>query len=235
MGFLKFDPASRAGSILLRFAGHLARLLLLGIGATLRLEVVDGGGRLRALQEEPRPVILSFWHERTLLSAHFLYRQLHLRGFDITLLASLSRDGEIASRMARAWGIETVRGSASRGGLKALRSIHRAITRRGSSPIMVPDGPRGPAHSFKVGVAVLAQTSGAPVLPLGFAAQKCWRLRSWDRLIVPRPFSRVTVVVGEPQTVAPDLDTEQIEAERARLEDVLNDVTRRAEDAATST
>jgi len=137
----------------------------------------------------------------------------------------------MVTRMVRAWGIETVRGSASRGGMKALRAIHRAVTRRGSSPIMVPDGPRGPVHVFKVGVAVLAQTSGAPILPLGFAAEKCWRLRSWDRLIVPRPFSRVTVVVGEPQSVAKDLDSEQLEAERKRLEELLEEVSRRARES----
>ncbi|MEM1179314.1 MAG: lysophospholipid acyltransferase family protein [Acidobacteriota bacterium] len=228
---MKLDPNSRLGSAVLSLAGHLVRLLLLGIGATLRLEIIGGQERLRVLQETPEPVILSFWHERTFISAHFLYHQLHRRGFDITLLASLSRDGEMVTRMVRTWGIETVRGSASRGGRKALRAIHRAITRRGSSPIMIPDGPRGPAHAFKVGVAVLAQTTSAPILPLGFAAQKCWRLRSWDRLIVPKPFSRVAVVVGEPQKVDASLNSEELDATRIHLEEVLNDVTARAERA----
>ena len=225
---MKVDPTSRFGSFVLGIAGHLVRFLLLAIGATLRLEVIEGQDRLVSLQNQPRPVILSFWHESTFLSAHFLYHQLHRRGFNITLLASLSRDGEMVTRMVKAWGIETVRGSASRGGLKALRAIHRAITRRKSSPIMIPDGPRGPAHVFKVGVAVLAQVSGAPILPLGFHAEKCWRLRSWDRLVIPRPFSRVTVVVGEPQSVSKDLTSDELEVERERLEELLKDVSRRA-------
>ena len=227
----RLDKESRIGRLALWLAGHLSRWLLLLLGSTCRLQVVAGADVLRRLQDSPRPVILSFWHDRTFLSAYFLYRQLHRKGFDITLLASHSRDGEMVTRMVKAWGITTVRGSASRGGRAALRGVHRAIVRRGSSPIMIPDGPRGPAYEFKVGVAVLSQLSGAPILPLGFAARRCFYLRSWDRMIVPKPFTRIAVVVGEPQTVAAGLSSEELEAERARLQSVLDEVKERAEEA----
>ena len=97
---------------------------------------------------------------------------------------------------------------------------------------MVPDGPHGPQYVFKMGVAVLAQTSGAPMLPLGFAAKSAWHLGSWDRLIIPKPFTRVAVVVGKPETVDPALVNDALETERQRLEAVINGATRRAKEAA---
>ncbi|MEM9596348.1 MAG: lysophospholipid acyltransferase family protein [Acidobacteriota bacterium] len=228
---VRVDKDSRLGAFTLRLAGHLVRWVLLLVGSTCRVEVVAGAETLRRLQESPRPVLLSFWHDRTFLSAYFLYRELHRKGFDITLLASHSRDGEMVTQMVKGWGITTVRGSASRGGTAALRGLHRAIKGRGSSPIMIPDGPRGPAYAFKVGVAVLAQLSGAPILPLGFAARRAWHLKSWDRLVIPKPFTRIAVVVEEPQAVDPDLGGDELEAERLRLEGVLDDVKNRAEGA----
>ena len=137
----------------------------------------------------------------------------------------------MVTRVCKRWGIHTVRGSASRGGLAAMRGVHKAITRRGSSPIMIPDGPRGPIYEFKVGVAVLAQTSRAPILPIGVAAKRFWRLRSWDRIIVLWPFTRVAMVVGEPQPVSRDLSSQELEAERARLEGLLDELTLQAEEA----
>ncbi len=229
------DKDSRHGSLLIGFAARLVRWVLLALGRTWKLEVVAGREHLDALLADPRPVILSYWHNRAFSSATFLLDRLHRRGLDVTLLASQSRDGELVTRVCRRWDIHTVRGSASRGGTAALRGVHRAITRRGSSPILIPDGPRGPLYHFKVGVAVLAQTSRAPILPLGFAAEKSWTLASWDRMIVPRPFTRVAVVVGAPQTVSRDLSGDALEAERQRLEALLDALTRQAEAAVGAT
>ena len=219
---------SRHGSFLIGIAARLARWVMLALGGTWKIEIVEGGEHLDALLAEPRPVILSYWHNRAFASSFFFY-DLHRKGLDVTLLASQSRDGELVTRVFRRWGIHTVRGSASRGGRAALRGIHRAITRRGSSPIMIPDGPRGPIYQFKVGVAVLAQTSKAPILPFGFAAKKFWTLGSWDRLVVPRPFTTLAVTVGEPQFVDRGLSGEELETERQRLQELLDELTRRAE------
>ncbi len=222
---------SRIGSLLIGVGARLARWLMLAIGRTWKVEVVAGAEHVDALLAEDRPVLLSFWHNRLFALSYFLYHRLHGGGLDVTLLASQSRDGELVTRVCKRWGLNTVRGSASRGGTAALRGLHRAITRRGSSPIMIPDGPRGPLYHFKVGVAVLAQTSRAPILPFGVAASKYWTLRSWDRIIVPRPFSRVTIIVGAPQFVERGLSSDELEVERQRLEALLNDLTRQAEEA----
>lgn len=231
---IRLDPESRTGSFLLSLAAALLRLLLGLLGRSWRLEIAGGAETLERILASRSPHILCFWHNRTFPAAHFLHQRLLRRGLDITLLASQSRDGELVTRLVRGWGVETVRGSATRGGREALRGIYRAITQRASSPLVVPDGPKGPLYEFKAGAAVLSQMSGAPILLLGFGAGSAWRVRSWDRLIVPKPFSKVAVVVGEPRLVARDLMGEALEAERLRLEAELNELTRRAEAAAAS-
>ncbi len=229
---IRVDPGSRIGSLLLSLAALLLRLLLGLLGRTWRIEVSEGQEILARVLAEKKPQILSFWHNRTFAAAFFLRRYLLKQGFDITLLASQSRDGELVTRMVSGWGIQTVRGSATRGGRAAMRGIYRAIKERQSSPLVIPDGPKGPRYVFKAGALVLAQMSGAPILLLGFAADSCWQLKSWDRLIIPRPFSRVSVVVGEPEFLAADLAGEALEAERLRLEAKLDTITRQAEAAA---
>jgi lysophospholipid acyltransferase (LPLAT)-like uncharacterized protein len=229
---LRIDHNSRFGRVVLGLAGQLVRLLLVVVGSTWRIEVVAGQDVLRRILADQRPAILCFWHNRLVLSAYFLYRRVHGEGFPLTLLASQSRDGELVTQMVKSWGIDTVRGSATRGGRQALRAIHRAITQNRSSPVMTPDGPKGPLYHFKAGVAVLAQTTGAPILPLGFAARSAWALRSWDRIVVPRPFTRIAVTLGEPQHLPKDLSSEALETERQRLEQLLLDLTQQAEAAA---
>lgn len=174
-------------------------------------------------------MIFTFWHNRSFVAADFFRKRIFGRGFDVLALASLSRDGELVTRVARGFDVSVVRGSASRGGLGAVRALYRAMKRRGSSPVMIPDGPRGPRYELKVGAVILAQMSRAPILLLGMAARRYFTLKSWDRLIVPWPFSRVAVVVGEEQTVERNLSPEDLEAERLRLQELLNELTRRAE------
>ncbi len=222
---------SRHGSFLISVAARLARWVMLAFGRTWRIEVVAGSEHVDALLAEKRPVLLCLWHNRIFAFSYFSLQRLHQGGVDVTLLASQSRDGELVTRICKRWGLNTVRGSASRGGTAALRGLHRAITRRGSSPIMIPDGPRGPLYHFKVGVAVLAQTSRAPILPFGVAASRFFTLKSWDRIIVPLPFSRVAITVGEPQFVERGLSEDELEAERQRLEELINSLTRQAEEA----
>ncbi len=244
------DKDSRHGSFLIGVAARLARWVILGVGRTWKIEVIAGaehldrmfadsirpeGAKRNTVPEEGKrngpPVLISFWHNRLVAFSYFFLDRLLGGGVDLTLLASRSRDGELVTRVCKRWGLSTVRGSASRGGTAALRGLHRAITRRGSSPVMIPDGPRGPLYHFKVGVAVLAQTSKAPILPFGVAAEKFWTLKSWDRIIVPRPFSRVAITVGAPQHVARGLSSEELEAERQRLEQLIDALTRQAEEA----
>jgi len=190
----------------LTLAAALVRGILGLLGATWRCRVAGGIERLdEVLGTGPggsaRPVILAYWHSFSPLIAPFATRLLSRR-LPLAVLASLSRDGELAAKLAKGWRITIVRGSASRGGTAGLRGLFRHL-RSGGSCILVPDGPRGPLHQVKAGVVVLSQLAAAPVVPLGAAADRCWRLRSWDRMLVPKPFARVVLVVGEPVTIAP--------------------------------
>lgn len=207
----------------------IVRLLTGSLGRSCRLDVARGAEHFAGFEEGG--MVISFWHDRSILAAQVLRHELMRRGIDLTLLVSQSRDGELMDRLARGWGIATVRGSASRGGTSGLRKIYRRL-RAGSSPVMTPDGPRGPKNVFKIGVAVLSQMAERPVLPMGIAVSRSWKLRSWDQLLVPKPFARVVVLVGEPVTVPRGLDDDELEAMRIRLETTLDALTHEAERSA---
>ena len=186
------------------------RRVVSALAASWRVEVV-GADRLATLVRERQPVVLSFWHEQVLGLAPLLARRVLRAGLPVTLLSSRSRDGELGARLGAAWGAEIVRGSASRGGTEGLRGMYRSLRRGGRSPLVIPDGPRGPAYEAKPGTVVLAQMAGVPIQPLALRAPHAWRLKSWDRMLVPKPFSRVELHVGEPLGVSATLSEQQMD------------------------
>jgi hypothetical protein len=169
-------------------------------------------------------VLLTFWHGR-LLGMAIGARITDAR---VCILVSRHRDGEIADRVLRHWGVETVRGSTTRGAVAGFRRLVLAH-RRGFDLGVVPDGPRGPCCVAQSGVVYLAKATGAVIVPVSFAADRAWRLRSWDRMVIPKPFARVRIEVGEPTVVPRDADDAAVEALRERIEAVLNELTERAE------
>ena len=197
---------------------------------TLRLRVGAGREHLDRVADSDRPVIFAFWHNRLVICGEWIQRNMISERRPVALLTSLSRDGELAARMSGIRGYRSVRGSSSRGGLGSLRSLHRAI-RSGASTATAPDGPRGPSQVAQPGTVMLAKLSGAPIVPLAYAASRCWRLRSWDRLVVPKPFSRVVVTAGEPIEVPGKLSHDELAAATAELERRLNELVEQAETA----
>jgi len=228
---MRIDPGKPFGRLILAVAIRLAILFLWVLRRTCRVEVIEGAERVERLAASGEPVILTFWHNRAILGSNYLIQELVARGYRMTLLASRSHDGEIVARFAAAYGVGSVRGSSSRGGRAALAGAYRALVRDRSAPIIVPDGPRGPAYEYKLGVVALSQMTGAPVLPMGFAARRFRALGSWDRLIVPWPFTRVAVAVGEPQVVPEGLSDDEREQVRQRYQEELARLTRAAEAA----
>jgi len=167
-------------------------------------------------------IIAAFWHNRLLMMP------LLNPGQPACVIISAHRDGEIAVRALRRWRIHAVRGSTTRGGARGLLQLIRAH-RDGFNLAVAPDGPKGPRYSVKPGVIQLARLTGAALFPISYAANRAKRLGSWDRLIVPLPFARVAVVVGDPIHVPRNIDPERIEALRKTLETRLNELNRRAE------
>jgi lysophospholipid acyltransferase (LPLAT)-like uncharacterized protein len=159
------------------------------IGWTWRMRV-SHDEQFRALRAANKPVIFALWHGGLL---PLLY---HHRKQGIAVLISEHADGEIIARVAVSLGYRTVRGSTSRGAARALLGLVRVIG-EGHDLAITPDGPRGPAKSVASGTLVVAQRSGAPILPIAMHASSAWRLKSWDSFTIPKPFARVHVSYGD--------------------------------------
>lgn len=226
------SPVKRAIARVLIAVGVVPLWLALwALYASYRIAPVAGAERFDALAREGTPILGACWHERMFVCGSWLLRALRGAGLRMAVLVSLSRDGDLAAALAWLARIEVVRGSTTRGGLEGLFKLTRAVRRGGASTFTAPDGPQGPVHVAKPGTVTLARSSGAPILPLAFATDRAWRLRSWDRLVIPKPFARVAFVVGEPLRVAPDADDAALAAHTDELERRLHDALAQAHEA----
>jgi lysophospholipid acyltransferase (LPLAT)-like uncharacterized protein len=169
---------------------------------------------LHAARAANRRVIFALWHgeQLPLLWQH--------RGENVAIVISEHKDGEIVAQIAESLGYATVRGSSSKGGSRALIGLMREID-AGRDGAITPDGPRGPARVFAPGAAIASQRTGAYIVPIRAAVSSAWRLRSWDRFLIPKPFARVDVHYGELTVVkaaSPREAAEQVPALQALLD-----------------
>jgi hypothetical protein len=193
------------------------------LARTVRITYVDAD-QLFGRWARGERLIVAFWHNRVVM----MPVACRGRGRKLCIMNSQHRDGEIATRALERWGIRSVRGSATRGGARGFLALVHAV-RDGYDLAVVPDGPRGPRYVAKVGIVHLARATGAPIIPVTYAASRRRRLRSWDGLVIPLPFSRIVYVAGEPITVRRDATDDEIEAARAQLEARLKAITETAE------
>ena len=160
------------------------------LGLTLRIQS-EGRADLGPRARQQEPPLWALWHETILMSVWYHRDQ------DVHVMISTSRDGELISTIGKFFGYTAVRGSSSKGGQEATREMVDYL-KQGKRCAITPDGPRGPRRQMKMGAVQIARLTGCPVVPFGFAAEHCWRLKSWDRFIIPKPFSRAVFVYGEP-------------------------------------
>jgi lysophospholipid acyltransferase (LPLAT)-like uncharacterized protein len=191
--------------------------------------------RFRQLNYEPvgafraqrRAAIYAFWHAQMLP-----FLALH-RNANAAVLVSVHRDGERITHAAARFGFRAIRGSTSRGAAGALRGLVRAL-QDGLEVVVTPDGPRGPAEQFAAGTLIAAQQAGVPVVLMAAAARRAWRLGSWDRFMIPKPWTRITVAYSEPIAVggsspreaaaaAADFQARLIALNRAAVADVARE------------
>ena len=198
----------------------LVAAVLLLLKLTTRRRFVHGD-ELFARWARGEHVILAFWHEQ-LVMMPFPYR-----GRRVCIMVSRHRDGEIITRALRPLRIGTVRGSSTRGWASALKGMLRAF-RGGADLAFAPDGPRGPRYLAKSGVIQVARATGASIVPVAAAARWRRRIRSWDRLIIPFPCSRIVYVVGEPLAVPANAGRTGVEQARIALERELTRLTAEA-------
>jgi len=188
-----FEPAEPGGGLSAAGLSLVAAGLIRALRRTVRLRY-HGEERIRGWERSGERFILAFWHR------HLLLMPYAYRGRRISVLVSRSRDGELIARTVARLGIDSSRGSSSRGGAAGMRSLLRRAA-LGYDLAFTPDGPRGPAGVVQPGVILAAAATGMPVQPVAIAASRCRRLRSWDRFLVPLPLATVHVVYGEPLAV----------------------------------
>lgn len=200
---------------------RLAVWFLRGLLVTLRPVYVQRHVEQR-LWHADQPFLLAFWHGRSLYFIR-LYRQ-----YAFTVLVSHSRDGEFISRILRHFGIHTSRGSSHRHGSQGFLQMVQKM-RQGYRGAVTPDGPRGPCYQVHPGIVALAKRTGVPILPVTYSARWKWQVRSWDRFVIPLPFSRVVVLYGEPIEVPPTASATTLQAKRQEVEVSLQRLTAMAD------
>lgn len=152
---------------------------------------VEGGQHYQAVLDSGRQPILALWHGRILPGLHYF------RDRGIVVITSQNFDGEWIARILHKFGFGTARGSSSRGGARALVQMRRDLA-DGRPAAFTVDGPRGPARVVQPGVVFLAGATGQPIVPYHIESDRHWTLGSWDRTQIPKPFSAVALVIGEP-------------------------------------
>jgi hypothetical protein len=207
---------------LIRLAAMLGSGLIQGWMGTLRYRLAPEAAAIHPGKPWVTDrFIYAFWHESILFPTGLPTR----RGF--MALISQHADGELIAQVAQRLGVRAVRGSTTRGGAAALRELTEDSA--GCHILVTPDGPRGPRRRVQPGAVFLASRTGLPIVPVGVGFANAWRAGSWDRFAVPKPFSTVTGVPGDLVRVPPDLNRDDLEPYRQRLEAALLRATASAE------
>jgi lysophospholipid acyltransferase (LPLAT)-like uncharacterized protein len=184
-----------------------------------RVERIIGAEHVTACLARFPSFIPVYWHQHQLFCAKYLFDQ-RGAGVKLGVLVSPSVDGEFGALIVRSLGGEVIRGSSTHTGARALRDFYQALVHEGISPVIAPDGPRGPPWKFKPGALLLAQLSQRPIIPLSYVASRAWKI-SWDRFVIPKIGARVVIAVGEPVYVAKGLDAAALESLQADMEQRL--------------
>ena len=197
--------------IVLTIAPRIVWVLLWIVGLTWRYEVIAPEGVTPLLEGRGAGSdIFAFWHQCVLPCTHYFRRT------GAVILISQSFDGELITRILRLFGFDAVRGSSSRSGREGLLGL-KQVLENGKPAIFTADGPRGPIYQTKMGPIKLAQISGSPIGAFHLEPEKVWVMNSWDRFLVPKPFTKIVVSWGPWTHVPADLPSEQFESKREEL------------------
>ncbi len=195
----------------------IGTLLIRIIGPTLRITLIDESG-LSSDPHPPQAMIFAFWHNRMLMMP-YLYRRFFPKRRGVCLV-SVSQDGEMIARILKRFDFGTVRGSSSRRGKEAFRALVTNLRDQWDVGI-TPDGPRGPRYQAQVGVVGLAALSGCPLIPISYNVKWKIELPTWDRFMIPIPFSVCHFQLGKPMIVSNEEMDSELEKSRLELEKQL--------------
>ena len=196
-----------------KHTGRVLAKVIRSVAETLTFEMVD---HARILRHRARPpLIWTFWHNRMFLIPYM--HQLWVPDMPGCILSSPSGDGQIIADVCCEFGLRPVRGSSSRKGLSALITL-ADLVRQGFDVGITPDGPRGPCYHLNPGPLKLAQLTGSLILPMHVQYDRPWTLKTWDRFQIPRPFSKVRLILGEAIPIPRRLDEAEFEQKRREVE-----------------
>ena len=200
-----------------KFLAWVLAFLLKLYAWTFRVRIVDLDGAIQRASEH-RGVVFALWHNRILFSSVLIPKKVLT---NCVVLISASRDGEYIATLVKCFGLSSIRGSSSKGGAQALLELGKALS-SGTSTALTVDGPRGPKYTVHSGAAVLSRTIGAPIVPIAINAKKYWQLKSWDRMQIPCPFTRIEIVFGKMLNIGSEETNEEA---NQRLHDELLAIT----------
>ncbi len=208
----------------------LFRLVMKLMVMTYKVEAVIGEEHIEPFIKDGSICTPCYWHQQHVLCSNLMRRWIR-RGFKACFLISASVDGEVPGRLARAWGAEVIRGSANekgQSGTLALRDMQQMM-KRGYSVVTTADGPQGPIYEFKAGAILTSRIGGAPIIPMACAASSAWYLNRWDKFMIPKPFAKVVIAVGEPHIVPKDVRLDAIEDDRLNVQRAVMSLMRECE------
>lgn len=207
--------------LLIRLADWAFFLLIRLIGVTMRYET-EGWENFEAIEQAGKLPIYSFWHDRIFAGTYFF------RDRGIVVITSQSKDGEYIARFIKRLGYGAIRGSSTRGGTKALVEMIRCM-KQGLPMAFSLDGPKGPRYEAKPGAVLLAKKTGNPLMPFVVECRHFFRLKSWDRMQIPRPFTKVRIIIAEPVYVSPEAGETELQNALAHLQLSLDELVKRGE------
>lgn len=208
--------------LIIHSADLIFYLLIRLIGRTVRFEV-DGWEHHESIERTGHLPIYTSWHEGIFLSTYFW------RDRRIVVMSSLSFDSQYIARFIQRFGYGVARGSSTRGAIKATIELVR-LMRAGCPAGFTIDGPTGPTRVAKMGAILIAKKTGNPILPFAVEPARLWRIKSWDRMHIPKPFTQARVLIEEPIYVAADADEATMKAKRDELQRSLDKLTMRGEE-----
>ena len=202
------------------FGMPLLRMIVFLLNSSYRVRMIRGTEVAeKIIHDSARAYVPCYWHQQHILCSYLMRNWLR-RGFRACYIVSASVDGEVPAQIARSWGASVIRGSAADTGALVLRDAQEMM-KRGVSIVTTSDGPVGPRFEFKSGTVLMARIGGAPLVPIACVADRAWYMNTWDRFMIPKPFARVAVAIGEPIEVPRNASMDEIETIRAKTESAI--------------
>lgn len=224
--FASLSKYSLKQRTLIRLADYFFYALISLIGKTIRYET-DSWENFEAIEKAQKIPIYSFWHNRIFAGTYFF------RNRNIVVITSQSFDGEYIARFIQRFGFGAVRGSSTRGGIGALVEMIR-LMKNGLPMAFSVDGPKGPLYEAKTGAVLLAKKTGNPLMPFVVECEKFWTVNSWDKLQIPKPFTRAKIFIDKPIYVSQNAVETEIEMKRDELQYSLDEMVKLGEQWRTS-